>query len=477
MSGFEPETVVSATLGTARRAPVWPADSDFSPRLDASPEVLLLDALALGSASGRAGRRSGATDVTQPVDTAAAEILDPAPARAVGQLELHLTQDLAGAAAAHELVALWVQRCADSGRRVPHRLLPALLDRAVADPGLREPLAAAGGERGRWLVRSNPTWAPLVRADEPSLEWSGMSTSARRDALPGIHATDPERARELIEGSWTSAPARERQAMLTALADSLSDDDEPLLERSLDDRSSSVRKEAWRLLDALPASRRARRMADRLRPLLSQRGLLRSRLEVALPDDPDADGVRDGLTDPGPGRSARGFWLERIAAGAPLDVWTEGGRSVSGVLSDIPDDARRGVLEAVLGRADARWAQELLRDPSIDWALRIVDGRTAEQAVLMRLRSMSEATATFAPLSHLTRPWSSELSLFVAARIRRTPALARSLPPSARWLLHDDALVPLSEWSRAADDLAGSRQVRELLQYRSAVRSISEAFE
>ena len=103
----------------------------------------------------------------------------------------------------------------------------------------------------------------------------------------------------------------------------LGPDDEPFLERRLDDRARSVREDAAELLDRLPGSARAARMADRLRPLLTTHGTLRKHLEVELPDDPDAAAVRDGLVDPGPGVSKRACWLEQIVAGAPLEVWTE----------------------------------------------------------------------------------------------------------------------------------------------------------
>ena len=46
--------------------------------------------------------------------------------------------------------------------------------------------------------------------------------------------------------------------------------DEPFLESCLDDRARPVREEACRLLDRLPGSARAARMADRLRPFMRQ---------------------------------------------------------------------------------------------------------------------------------------------------------------------------------------------------------------
>ena len=83
-----------------------------------------------------------------------------------------------------------------------------------------------------------------------------------------------------------------------------------------------MREEACRLLDRLPGSARAARMADRLRPLLTTHGTLRKHLEVGLPDDPDDAAVRDGLGDPGPGAPSAPAgcsrsWPERPSRSGP----------------------------------------------------------------------------------------------------------------------------------------------------------------
>ncbi|WP_034723140.1 DUF5691 domain-containing protein, partial [Intrasporangium chromatireducens] len=126
---------------------------------------------------------------------------------------------------------------------------------------------------------------------------------------PSARRSSPASGRALVESTWDRDSAGARRAHLEALRVGLGPDDEELLERALDDRAASVREVASALLDALPGSARAARMADRLRPLLHQRGVRKRGLEVSLPDEPDAAGWRDGLTAPPRGRSARGWWL------------------------------------------------------------------------------------------------------------------------------------------------------------------------
>jgi hypothetical protein len=84
-----------------------------------------------------------------------------------------------------------------------------------------------------------------------------------------------------------------------------------------------VRDVAAGLLDGLPTSARANRMAARLKPLLRVKGLLRKQFEIDLPPDPDAAALRDWIAPaPRAGEPDRLGRLDTIIRGAPLDVWT-----------------------------------------------------------------------------------------------------------------------------------------------------------
>ena len=244
---------------------------------------------------------------------------EAAPSPAVQILELLLTQGPVAAAARDLLARHWLETAAAANRVVPPRLLPALLELGTTRPAaVRRAIAAAVGERGAWLAARNPEWRWLATPDDVR----ETSSEALAEVLT-LRRSDPSAGRALVEETWETDGAQARAAGVALLAEGLGPDDEALLERCLDDRAKSVREEAARLLDRLPGSARAARMADRLRPLLTVTGTLRKRLEVGLPDDPDASGVRDGLVEPPRNVSRRAFWLRQIVAGAPLSVWTD----------------------------------------------------------------------------------------------------------------------------------------------------------
>ena len=109
-----------------------------------------------------------------------------------------------------DLLAEWLTAAVAHGRRVPPRLLPALLDRArrvsPSDPELRRLSAEAGGARARWLARLNPDWTFVTALTESGDDtWRLGGKSQRRGYLAALRARDPAAARELITQSWAAA--------------------------------------------------------------------------------------------------------------------------------------------------------------------------------------------------------------------------------------------------------------------------------
>jgi hypothetical protein len=240
-----------------------------------------------------------------------------------------------------------------------------------------------------------------------------------------------------------------------------------------------VRDLAADLLDRLPGSRRAARMAERLRPLLRETGMLRRQLEVSLPDDPDASGRRDGLGTPAPGRSARGWWLERIVAGAPFDVWDGPAEKVVPRIKD--EDVLAGLSRAARVRRDPEWARPLLDLGVEAGLLRVLPAEEREARVLDALGGVP-ANGILALLQSLPLPWSPRLSAGVVARLARLkpaetgPVLAALMPRLVR-ALHQDAVPALQRW-RSQVQLTPRQddQIGSLIQSRTLRQTISEAF-
>lgn len=528
--GWWHDLVGASLLGTARRAaptvaglgiPGLGTPGLVGPDGSRADEVLLTSA-AVGAVARQAGLRPGRLE---PGPASPDDGRPEAPVLAVQLLALVLHQPPVEAGQQVPLLLHWL-RCADrAGRRVPHALLPELLDRATATRELRHPVALVVDERGLWLAEQNPAWAwvpEAIAAASPGThaaagnpndthpanltpdDWARLPSAARVAVLADLRtresdveetATSPAAtARALIASTWTTDSAKDRKAHLETLRIGLDPADEDLLERALDDRAASVREVAWTLLDALPGSARAARMAERLRPLLTTTGLVRRRLDVALPDEPDAAGVRDGLGKPPARRSARGWWLERIVAGAPLDVWTEvtGADPATVVGRLASDDALLGIRAAARARRDATWAAAVLES---DWAPELVPllpRADRERAVLTRLASNNSTgdTSAVGLLGALPAPWSREFSLELLHRLRTRTSAATAVTQAMPALLdglHPDSLGALEEWverlrpstlrpDKAGADATLQTRLRTLLQYHSVTRSITEAF-
>jgi hypothetical protein len=432
----------AALVGTARReVPAWP-DLGPSAREGASREEALLDAAALGDAVRRGGRLADRSPEAD--DPAPEETLPVAPSPAVQILDLLLHQGPVAQAARAALTVHWLRTATTAGRIVPPRLLPALLDACMTSGPARAAVRPVVGERGAWLAARNPAWDWLTRTKGPE----------------------------------PSAPAS-RAAAVAARAATLSLDDEPFLEECLDDRAKSVREEAQRLLDRLPGSARAARMADRLRPLLSVSGSVRKQLEVHLPDDPDPAAVRDGLTEPGAGSSRRMTWLQQIITGSPLSVWLEVGRSpekVVGMLQD-PRAVLPGLREAAAAQQDLDWARALLR---VVWSMRLVALLPDEERDrLLAARIPTQKLSATSDVQLAPRPWGPRTSEAVLAAILRDDdrhgvRVLRDVLPEA---LHPSSL-PAVERAMRSDGVDPSVRtaLRDVLQYQSLHRSISEAF-
>lgn len=492
----------AALLGTARRAvPDLPdlGQAAVRPRAVPGPrEEALLDAAALGGAALRAGRR---LDHAEPPDAAPDDTRPVAPRRAVQLLELVLTQPPAGAAQRVGLLVHWLRAADDADRRVPPVVLPLLLGMATGSRELRRPTAAVLGERGRWLAALREEWewvadatagaeahtASRVSGIVPSAdEWARLPSTDRVAVLATVRGVDAERGRELVESTWATDSARDRRAHLETLRVGLGADDEALLESALDDRAGTVREAATELLDALPGSRRAARMAERLRPLVHRTGLLGRGVDVTLPGEPDPAGVRDGLGKPPPRRSARGWWLEQICAGAPLEVWSElTGAEPSTAVKRLTDaqqpDLLAGIRRAVRGRRDPVWAAALLER---GWDATLVPAlprEARERVALQRVDATTDRVHELgAVVGSVDPPWSPDFSVALLSRLRASKvgsAMVLVAMPHLLTGLHPAALDPLERWVvEAGGDQMLSTNLRNLLQFHSVKRSITEAF-
>ncbi|MGF9757783.1 DUF5691 domain-containing protein [Microvirga sp. 0TCS3.31] len=484
------DVATAALVGSARREPPPAPDVLALVAGDAPAEHRLLASAAVADALTRAGTPlPPAGDV---VLAAGAEVRPPTTDRATQLLTLLLTQSPVSRQARDELVVEWLRLAEAAGLRVPWHLLPVLLDFAA---GRRRVAAALGdqlGERGRWLVGLNEAWSDLLdHADEPTVDadwveaWPTMSSAEAVTAFALGRRADAAAARALLEAQWSTVSARVRADAVRALGPGLSAADEPLLERALDDRAKSVREAAAAMLDRLPGSARAARMADRLRRLVRVRGTLVRHLEVEVPEAPDEAAVRDGLTAPAKGvHPTPTSWLSQIVSAAPLSTWTDiTGRSPSATLRMIRDaDVLAWLTEAVLDRRDAEWAMACvdhgIPDHRLLWLL------PEERRAALLTDWVSRRTGgrdLHELLTRAPRPWPDDLGRAVLTRIQGEKA-DRSLGHAAAPLLPvalGHALAPEinAALARLPEDAAHLRRaLTETLQLHAFRTSLTEAF-
>lgn len=473
----------AALVGTGRHpSPPPPPELNLRVPDGLSAEELLLCQAALADVAIRASRRPHAAPAP---DSVSGEFVQPAPEDGAPQaagdaarlLDLLLNQPPVGAELRSALVADWLELAALAGQRVPHRLLPALFTLAGTRPAIAARLHPAVGSRGAWLQalrQAAPADVPEGKAGSPGGDAAGELARLRQE--------DPAAARARLLADWGASTARERSTLLALFSVHLGIQDEELLELALDDKAKRVREVAGELLDRLPDSARAGRMAARLGALLALKGVLRRHLTVDLPPAPDPAAARDGVPS-GTGGSDGFGRLETIIRGAPLEVWTTAaGRDPEGTLALLAGEPR--VVDAIMAtavlRADTEWVRALLAVRADARLLACLPAAERGQYLLRHLRARTLKPPALVPLLRdLPRPWDPELAaeiLDIAAGKDGgyVASMLASVLPTA--LPAEAAAECRRLLAQGGQDPSLRRALGEAVQYQSFRQSLTEAF-
>jgi hypothetical protein len=353
------------------------------------------------------------------------------------------------------LLGEWLALAAHHGTRAPADALPELLDLGRRESGLRSLILAVGGTRATWLAAQNQDWSFAIAGASPDAlvaTWETGAGPARLAALQQLRLLDAERARAVLETSWSQESAAERGAFVATLAHGLSAADEPFLERALDDRRKEVRQQAATLLARLPTSALVARMVDRAMALLSlgKAGLLgRTRIDVTLPAAADPALIRDGVDPkPPPATGERAWWLSQILAAVPPSTWTSAWsleptavlRATEG--HDWREPVVAGWLAATERHRDPAWAEAL-------WA----NERAARLDPKWRAPSPERVFTTIAAPGR------------VDVELRRSIGAGRDVLRG-----HHPVLAALLEWPHEWSDALARSVARRLKEYAGADR-------
>lgn len=347
-----------------------------------------------------------------------------------------------------------------------HRELPALLGLGTAHPGLRPAVSAVLGTRGRWLAGLRPGWAwAAAGATREAIDLDqalDLPGTARLDALRRARAQDPVRTRDFLAAQFdVQRRATDRQVLVSALEVNLGPDDEPLLERALDDRAIGVHDEALRLLRTLPASALAERAAERL-----HRGLWRTADGFDVQTDelwaelaPEPDEARDLMKD-GSEAGVAGR-LRGAAASVPPRHWTsrlstdDAGAAAELARGPWASALLRGVAQNLRLAEDARpWAVAATRSLTGMEQLEMLGGLPADLAA----RTVVEVSRQWNydlldhACSQLPAPWSARATADLLDRYAqmRDPRWRAGRPPAVL-LARGDAEVLGANWARITE--------------------------
>ncbi|WP_447005078.1 DUF5691 domain-containing protein [Saccharothrix isguenensis] len=367
-----------------------------------------------------------------------------------------------------------------------HRELPALLGLGTAHPGLRPAVTAVLGARGRWLaaIRSAWSWAATGSAtDEVDLDQAlDLPGRSRLAALRRARDHDRVKTREFLAAQFdVQRRATDRQALISALEANLGPDDEPLLERALDDRAIGVHDEALRLLRTLPTSNLADRAAERLhRGLwLTADGFDVQSDELWADAAPEPEEARDLLKD-GSEAGIAGRIRGAAASVAPqhwtnrLDTDDEG---AAAELARGPwaGALLRGVAQNLKLADDARpWAVAATRSLTGMEQLEMLGGLPADLAA----RTVVEVSRQWNydlldhACSQLPGPWSADATadLLDCYAGMRDPRWLAGRPPAVL-LARGDAEVLGANWARITERWPEHTAELDVLRLRMQLRA------
>ena len=270
--------------------------------------------------------------------------------------------------------------------------------------------------------------------------WTSARPAARAEFIASLRAREPDRARELVEASFTNDAAPVRVRILGVLATGLSQADAPFLESLAKDRAPSVREEAQRLLKFIPGNAAAEaRLRDLIeRTKTSNAGLLRRRKALTL----ELPANLQRAQHPGAIDQAR-RWAVDEYAGIGLDAMAAAfGLPVAEMIAAAANDTALLALFARQASMEHRFdiLAEIVRNHAADaW----IDAVGTSEVVELRDEPMIEAwcAAALAPQLWPQLPYPMVMEALYCF-------LRRPLPePQARELLKSKAFASLRDAS------------------------------
>ncbi|WP_052888928.1 DUF5691 domain-containing protein [Thermogemmatispora carboxidivorans] len=434
------ESLVHCALIGTRQEPPPPAlaSTPFERLLDELPAAMLLERKLLLLAGAEAVYALAGTSpfpLGVAVIPAPAEKLPPCSPQAAALIKSVLQESHS------ELLPLALELLARHGRRLPFSLLPTVFA-ALARPSAAATwpvLAQVIGERGRWLIRQNPSWRillsslPVTELSEQELNslWYEGSFAGRLALLRQLRTYNRPLARQWLEEVWPQEQREQRLALLETFEIGLEQDDEAFLEKVRNRRSYQERRLAVSLLLRLPSSACRRELPVVAHGLLqreqqSEEGYV---VRVVLPETPPPSWQRFGIEQKSlsEGQKQHVSWLQELISLVPPGYWEERLQlSPASIVHSLESTWRTEVLAGLVqatrrhrlpswARALLSWADAATHEPlaGAEDLLSCLEQEEAEQFLLQALASSQHAWHARWPalLTRLPRPWSTSFGV------------------------------------------------------------------
>ena len=365
-----PQFVTTALVGTARQE-----QTDLA---TGTPVDTLVTELPAGEFERRLLLQAGTWSVYRQAGEMAAHIDDvpePAPDETLPVCSQSIARLLHGMLLGEHENLLPTALCylQEAHLRIPYELLPqALSARTMV---LQSAVFPVLGERGIWLSQFNPAWSwvknflPLADGalpDDAETIWQEGSTGQRSEILRRLRAIDAAKGRVWLENVWKQEKAEARLELVKTLEVGLSSEDEPFLEKALDDRAASVKVAVPPMLARIPTSAFAQRMMSRADAILTND---QGKLKLKLPTTFDKTWLRDGIFEkPQPGVGERSWWMVQIIGSGPPPHWEEQfGLAPTALIAMAETDKFGASLIEAWSRAAQLFDAQTWIEPLWDW--------------------------------------------------------------------------------------------------------------
>lgn len=410
---------VNARAITTERAD--PAIADY---LDdtAAPSTMVLTTAALMATAARA--------TVEPV--ADVLVVEPAPIDPRPQMSHLATQLVVRGVEFGGALSDWVcRRVVASGCAPSAAVLPVLIAKSAVGGSVAEAISQIVGDAGRWLSAYTPELGGrLVTVSTPADDaevladdaaWTHGTLDQRVTYLRALRRASPQDGVELLSSTWRGDTGDERERLIGTLAIGVAPDDEPFLDRALDDRRKGVRTLSAHLLATRPDSALLARLTDLLFTIITEsprrfgRRLTVNR-DVELPESL----VRDGISLTPPGGTARfDHVLRQLIGAVDLGEWKRRfGAEPAAILSALPSDYPSLFVDAIERQGNREWARAVVAHTTLTPGVAaLLDADTLVPLATDELTALTR-TSTLPALGALPTPWPDAIATHVVAVVR-----------------------------------------------------------